>query len=81
MIRFTILGCGSSLGVPRIDGNFGNCNPHYSKHLSRILSESTFSMKIELLEIRPKDTEYDCAFFHKQLKIAIKYLLSSGNSC
>ena len=24
---FTILGSGSSLGVPRIDGNFGNCDP------------------------------------------------------
>ena len=25
-IKFTILGCGSSLGVPRADGFFGNCN-------------------------------------------------------
>ncbi len=25
--KFTILGSGSSLGVPRIDGNFGKCNP------------------------------------------------------
>jgi len=30
-------------------------------------------MKIEPLEIRPRDTEYNCAFFHKQEKIAIKY--------
>ena len=28
---FTILGCGSSLGVPRIDGNFGKCNPKTKK--------------------------------------------------
>ena len=27
-MRFTILGCGSSMGVPRPDGNFGNCNPN-----------------------------------------------------
>ena len=26
-VKFTILGCGSSLGIPRIDGYFGNCNP------------------------------------------------------
>jgi len=26
-IKFTILGCGSSLGVPRPDGSFGKCNP------------------------------------------------------
>ena len=26
MNKFTILGCGSSLGVPRIDGNFGKCD-------------------------------------------------------
>jgi phosphoribosyl 1,2-cyclic phosphate phosphodiesterase len=25
-IRFTVLGCGSSLGVPRADGYFGNCD-------------------------------------------------------
>ena len=25
-IKFTILGCGSSMGVPRADGYFGNCN-------------------------------------------------------
>ena len=26
-IKFTILGSGSSVGVPRIDGYFGNCDP------------------------------------------------------
>ena len=31
-IKFTILGCGSSLGVPRIDGYFGNCNPIENKN-------------------------------------------------
>ena len=30
--KFTILGCGSSLGVPRIDGFFGNCNPKNKKN-------------------------------------------------
>ena len=27
MNKFTVLGCGSSLGVPRIDGFFGKCDP------------------------------------------------------
>ena len=31
MNKFTILGCGSSLGVPRIDGNFGKCDPNNKK--------------------------------------------------
>tara|TARA_B100001057_G_scaffold466472_1_gene523657 strand:+ start:11227 stop:12000 length:774 start_codon:yes stop_codon:yes gene_type:complete len=31
-IKFIILGCGSSLGVPRIDGYFGNCNPRNKKN-------------------------------------------------
>jgi len=26
-IRFTILGCGSSMGVPKVDGDWGKCNP------------------------------------------------------
>jgi len=31
-IKFTILGCGSSLGVPRADGSFGECNPSEKKN-------------------------------------------------
>ena len=31
-IKFTILGCGSSLGIPRIDGYFGSCNPKNKKN-------------------------------------------------
>lgn len=30
--RFTILGCGSSPGVPRIDGDWGGCNPNNPKN-------------------------------------------------
>ena len=26
-LRFTMLGCGSSPGVPRINGDWGNCDP------------------------------------------------------
>ena len=46
-MKFIILGCGSSMGVPRPDGFFGNCDPKikrilglgvqlYLKHLMKI---------------------------------------------
>ena len=31
-MKFIILGCGSSMGVPRPDGFFGNCNPSNKKN-------------------------------------------------
>ena len=31
-MKFIILGCGSSVGVPRADGFFGNCNPQNPKN-------------------------------------------------
>ena len=32
-LKFIILGCGSSFGVPRIDGDFGDCNPKNKKNI------------------------------------------------
>ena len=31
-MKFIILGCGSSMGVPRTDGFFGNCDPNNKKN-------------------------------------------------
>ncbi len=31
-MKFIILGCGSSMGVPRADGFFGKCNPKNPKN-------------------------------------------------
>ena len=31
-MKFIILGCGSSMGVPRADGFFGNCDPNNKKN-------------------------------------------------
>ena len=31
-MKFIILGCGSSMGVPRSDGYFGNCDPNNKKN-------------------------------------------------
>ena len=30
-MKFIILGCGSSMGVPRSDGDFGKCDPNEKK--------------------------------------------------
>tara|TARA_B100000029_G_scaffold253496_1_gene250413 strand:+ start:371 stop:1144 length:774 start_codon:yes stop_codon:yes gene_type:complete len=50
-IKFTILGCGSSLGVPRIDGNFGKCNPknkkNYRTRCSALISSSKRNILID----------------------------------
>ncbi|MEM9733872.1 MAG: MBL fold metallo-hydrolase [Pseudomonadota bacterium] len=35
LMRFTILGCGSSPGVPRIGGDWGNCDPTNPKNRRR----------------------------------------------
>ena len=32
---FKILGCGSSMGVPRSDGDFGKCDPNEKKTLEQ----------------------------------------------
>ncbi len=48
---FTILGSGSSLGVPSIDGNFGNCDPKNKKNFrtrcSALLSANNFNLLID----------------------------------
>tara|TARA_Y100000389_G_scaffold199064_1_gene236740 strand:- start:2247 stop:3017 length:771 start_codon:yes stop_codon:yes gene_type:complete len=44
-MKFTILGCGSSMGVPRSDGYFGKCNPknkkNYRSRCSALLETNT----------------------------------------
>ena len=50
-VMVTVLGCGSSGGVPRIDGNFGNCNPKNKKNFrtrcSAVLSAKNFKLLID----------------------------------
>ena len=49
--RFTILGCGSSVGIPRIDGYFGECNPkikkNYRTRCSALVSVKDFNILID----------------------------------
>ena len=48
-IKFTILGCGYSLGVPRIDGSFGKCNPNNKKNYRTRCSALISSKNINIL--------------------------------
>ena len=68
-IKFTILGCGSSLGVPRIDGSFGKCNPKNKKNYRtrcsalisssqrNILIDTSPDIKLQLLKNKIKSTK------------------------
>ena len=68
--KFTILGSGSSLGVPRIDGNFGKCNPKELKnHRTRccahlrfndinILIDTSPDLRSQLLRNKIKDVNF-----------------------
>jgi phosphoribosyl 1,2-cyclic phosphate phosphodiesterase len=65
-LRFTILGCGSSGGVPRLGGNWGDCDPANAKNrrrrcsmlvervndagVTRVLIDTTPDMRDQLLE-------------------------------
>ena len=52
--KFTILGCGSSLGVPWINGNYGNCNPKNKKNLrSRCCAHIQFNDLSILIDTSP----------------------------
>ena len=47
-MKFIILGCGSSMGVPRVDGYFGNCDPknhkNYRSRCSALLKTSSINI-------------------------------------
>ena len=72
-LKFTILGSGSSLGVPRIDGNFGKCDPKNIKNhrtrCSALLSGKNFNLLIDSSpDIRQqfldnKVKRLDCIFY------------------
>ena len=71
--RFTILGCGSSLGVPRIDGSFGKCNPkikkNYRSRCSALISSTGYNILIDtspdvrLQFLQNKIKSLDCIFY------------------
>ena len=50
-MKFIILGCGSSMGVPRPDGFFGNCDPknkkNYRTRCSALIKTSSQNILID----------------------------------
>ena len=53
-MKFIILGCGSSLGVPRPDGFFGKCNPNNKKNYrSRCSALIQSTNEIVLIDTSP----------------------------
>ena len=72
-MKFIILGCGSSMGVPRPDGFFGNCDPKNKKNYRtrcsalikasdvNILFDTSPDLRLQLL--RHKITKINKVFF------------------
>ena len=68
-IKFTILGCGYSMGVPRRDGNFGKCNPNNNKNYrtrcsalisyskTNILIDSSPDLRFQLIANKVKNID------------------------
>ena len=68
-VKFTILGCGSSLGIPRIDGHFGKCDPKNKKnyrtrcsalisaHKSNILIDTSPDIRSQLISSKIKNID------------------------
>ena len=68
-LKFTILGCGSSMGVPRADGSFGKCNPgekkNYRTRCSAVISskykntliDTSPDLRFQLLKNRIKNID------------------------
>ena len=48
-MKFIILGCGSSMGVPRADGFFGKCNPNNKKNIRTRCSALLKSKNLNIL--------------------------------
>ncbi len=48
-MKFIILGCGSSMGVPRVDGFFGNCDPNNKKNIRSRCSALLQTKNINIL--------------------------------
>tara|TARA_B100001123_G_C15297046_1_gene1019610 strand:+ start:1136 stop:1909 length:774 start_codon:yes stop_codon:yes gene_type:complete len=75
-LKFIILGCGSSLGVPRIDGGFGNCNPKNKKNIrtrcSALVKSRNFNILIDTSPdvrhqfLQNKINSLDCIFYTHQ---------------
>ena len=69
-MKFVILGCGSSMGVPRADGFFGNCNSNNPKNfrtrcsalikckIQNILIDTSPDLRNQMLKNRIKNVDH-----------------------
>ncbi len=57
-MKFTILGCGSSMGVPRADSFFGKCNPNNKKNYRTRCSAILQSKNLNILIDTSPDLRY-----------------------
>ena len=83
--KFTILGCGSSMGVPRADGFWGKCNPSEKKNKRTrcsalisnkncsILLDTSPDLRIFYLKNKKKIDVYTDLFTKKHLKKHFSY--------
>ena len=77
--KFVILGCGSSLGIPRIDGFFGKCNPKNKKNFRTRCSALLIYKDLNILIDTSPDLENQL-LRHKVKKIdKIFYTHSHGD--
>ena len=52
-IKFIILGCGYSFGVPKADGSWGKCDPKVKKNIAQIKASGKFGeLKIILYKLK-----------------------------
>ena len=87
-IKFTLLGTGSSMGVPRPDGNFGKCNPNNKKNYrTRCSALISFNKMNTLIDTSPdlrhqllieKVTTIDNVYSDK---LTAKYLFENFSYC
>ena len=73
-MKFIILGCGSSMGVPRSDGYFGNCDPKNKKNY-RTRCSALIKTKTENIIIDTSPDLRNQAILNEQKDFADKQLL------
>ena len=77
-IKFTILGCGSSMGVPRPDGFWGNCDPSEKKNHRTRCSAMISNNKITILFDTSPDLRNQ--LLREKIKNIDKVLYSHGHA-
>ena len=75
-MKFIILGCGSSMGVPRPDGFFGNCDPNnkknYRTRCSALIKTSDENILIDKTSadlLKGSEVDYVSELIGEQFKI------------